>query len=48
VNVFILTVEWRPADGHVANLDRLADGPHAGKIMTLLVPVPGVGRPGPR
>jgi sugar lactone lactonase YvrE len=43
--LFILTAEWRAADGHVANLDRLANGPRTGKILTLQVPVPGVGRP---
>ena len=43
--LFILTAEWRPADGHVANLDRLANGPHTGEILTLPVSVPGVGRP---
>jgi sugar lactone lactonase YvrE len=43
--LFILTAEWRPADGHVANLDRLANGPRTGQILTLPVSVPGVGRP---
>ena len=43
--LFILTVEWRPADGHVTNLDRLANGPHTGEILTLPISVPGVGRP---
>ena len=43
--LFILTAEWRPADGHVANLDRLANGPRTGEILTLPVPVPGIGRP---
>ena len=43
--LFILTAEWRPADGHVANLDRLANGPRTGEILTLPVPVPGAGRP---
>ena len=43
--LFILTCEWRPADGHVANLDRLANGPRTGEILTLRVPVPGAGRP---
>jgi sugar lactone lactonase YvrE len=43
--LFILTAEWRPADGPVANLDRLASGPRTGEILTLRVPVPGVGRP---
>jgi len=43
--LFILTAEWRPADGHVANLDRLTSGPHTGEILTLPVSVPGVGRP---
>jgi sugar lactone lactonase YvrE len=43
--LFILTAEWRVADGHVANLDRLANGPRTGEILTLPVSVPGVGRP---
>jgi sugar lactone lactonase YvrE len=43
--LFIMTVEWRPADGHVANLDRLANGPRTGEILTLPVSVPGSGRP---
>ena len=43
--LFILTAEWRLADGHVANLDRLANGPRTGQILTLPVSVPGVGRP---
>jgi sugar lactone lactonase YvrE len=43
--LFILSVEWRPADGPVANLDRLTNGPHTGEILTLPVSVPGVGRP---
>jgi sugar lactone lactonase YvrE len=41
----IMTAEWRPADGHVANLDRLTNGPRTGEILTLPVPVPGAGRP---
>ena len=43
--LFICTAEWRPADGHVANLDRLANGPRTGQVLTLPVSVPGVGRP---
>jgi sugar lactone lactonase YvrE len=43
--LFICTAEWRPADGHVANLDRLANGPRTGQTLTLPVSVPGVGRP---
>jgi sugar lactone lactonase YvrE len=43
--LFICTVEWRAADGHVANLDRLANGPRTGEILTLPVEVPGTGRP---
>ncbi len=43
--LFIMTAEWRPADGHVANLGRLANGPRTGEILTLQVPVPGAGRP---
>jgi sugar lactone lactonase YvrE len=43
--LFICTVEWRQGDGHVANLDRLANGPRTGQILTLPVEVPGTGRP---
>jgi sugar lactone lactonase YvrE len=43
--LFICTAEWWPADGHVANLDRLANGPRTGEILTLPVPVAGAGRP---
>jgi len=43
--LFILTAEWRPADGHVANLDRLTNGPRDGQILALPVEVPGAGRP---
>jgi sugar lactone lactonase YvrE len=43
--LFILTAEWRPADGHVVNLDRLTNGPRTGEILTLPVQVPGAGRP---
>jgi len=43
--LFILTAEWRPAEGHVANLGRLANGPRTGEILTLPVSVPGAGRP---
>ena len=43
--LFILTAEWHPADGAPANLDRLANGPRTGEILTLPVEVPGAGRP---
>jgi sugar lactone lactonase YvrE len=43
--LFILTAEWRVADGHVVNLDRLTDGPRTGEILALPVKVPGAGRP---
>jgi sugar lactone lactonase YvrE len=42
--LFILTAEWRPADG-LANLKRLAEGPRTGEVLTMPVPVPGAGRP---
>ena len=42
--LFIMTVEWRPADG-LKNLERLASGPRTGEILTLPVSVPGAGRP---
>jgi len=42
--LFIMTAEWRPADG-LANLQRLAEGPRTGEILTLPVSVPGTGRP---
>jgi len=43
--LFICTAEWRPADGPVANLDRLAAGPRTGEILAVPVEVPGAGRP---
>ena len=43
--LFILTAEWRLTDDHVVNLDRLANGPRTGQILTLPVEVPGAGRP---
>ncbi len=43
--LFICTAEWRMADDHVVNLDRLTNGPHTGEILTLPVSVSGVGRP---
>jgi sugar lactone lactonase YvrE len=43
--LFICTVEWRRGDGHVANLDRLANGPRTGEIVTVPVEVPRAGRP---
>jgi sugar lactone lactonase YvrE len=43
--LFICTAEWRPADGHVANLERLTTGPRTGQILALPVEVPGTGRP---
>lgn len=43
--LFILTAEWRPGDGPVANLERLANGPRTGEILTMPVSVPGVGYP---
>jgi sugar lactone lactonase YvrE len=43
--LFIMTAEWRKADRITSNLQRLANGPRTGKILTLPVPVPGTGRP---
>jgi sugar lactone lactonase YvrE len=43
--LFILTAEWRKADGIAENLGRLANGPRTGSILALPVPVPGAGRP---
>ena len=43
--LFIMTAEWRKADGITSNLQRLANGPRTGQILTLPVPVPGTGRP---
>ena len=42
--LFIMTAEWRKADG-LGNLGRLASGPRTGEILTLPVQVPGAGRP---
>ena len=43
--LFIMTAEWRAADGITDNLQRLTNGPRTGKILTLPVSVPGTGRP---
>ena len=43
--LFIMTAEWRKADGITNNLERLTNGPRTGEILTLPVPVPGTGRP---
>jgi sugar lactone lactonase YvrE len=43
--LFILTAEWRTADGITENLGRLVNGPRTGSILALPVPVPGAGRP---
>jgi sugar lactone lactonase YvrE len=43
--LFICTAEWHLADGHVANLDRLTNGPRTGEILALPVEVPGTGWP---
>jgi sugar lactone lactonase YvrE len=43
--LFIMTAEWRKADGITNNIQRLVSGPHTGQILTLPVPVPGAGRP---
>ena len=42
---FILTAEWRSADGITDNLGRLASGPRTGEILAPPVAVPGAGRP---
>jgi sugar lactone lactonase YvrE len=43
--LFILTAEWRSEDAITDNIQRLNNGPRTGKILTLPVSVPGVGRP---
>jgi sugar lactone lactonase YvrE len=43
--LFIMTAEWRKADGITNNLERLTNGPRTGEILTLPVSVPGTGRP---
>ena len=43
--LFIMTAEWRAADGIAANLERLTSGPRTGEILTQPVSVPGAGRP---
>ena len=46
--LFICTAEWRLADGHVANLERLTTGPRTGEILALPVEVgPTASRPAP-
>jgi sugar lactone lactonase YvrE len=43
--LFIMTAEWRMADGITENLARLVNGPRTGQILALRVDVPGAGRP---
>jgi sugar lactone lactonase YvrE len=43
--LFVMTAEWRNADSITDNLQRLANGPRTGEILTLPVSVPGAGRP---
>jgi sugar lactone lactonase YvrE len=43
--LFILTAEWRPADGVTDNLGRLTNGPRTGEVLVFPVAVPGTGRP---
>ena len=43
--LFIMTAEWRKADGITNNLKRLAVGSRTGQILALPVSVPGTGRP---
>jgi sugar lactone lactonase YvrE len=43
--LFILTAEWRMADGAAGNLPRLVNGPRTGELLALRVDVPGAGRP---
>ncbi len=43
--LFICTAEWHLAEDHVANLERLTNGPRTGNILALPVDVPGAGRP---
>ena len=44
-SLFIMTAEWRKADGITNNLQRLASGARMGEILALPVSVPGTGRP---
>jgi sugar lactone lactonase YvrE len=43
--LFLLTAEWRAADGITDNLDRLVSGPRTGQVLTLRVPVPAAAHP---
>jgi sugar lactone lactonase YvrE len=43
--LFIMTAEWRTADGVTNNLERLTNGPRTGEILTRPVSVPGIDRP---
>lgn len=43
--LFIVTAEWRKADGITENIARLVNGPRTGQVLTLRVDVPGAGRP---
>jgi sugar lactone lactonase YvrE len=43
--LFICTAEWHLAEDHVANLERLTNGPRTGNILAVPVDVPGADRP---
>jgi hypothetical protein len=43
--LFIMTAEWRKADGITTHLERLANRLEPGEILTLPVLVSGTGRP---
>lgn len=43
--LFLLTAEWRAADGITDNLERLVSGPRTGQVLTLPVDVPAAAHP---
>lgn len=43
--LFIMTADWRMADSPTDNLERLANGPRTGRILTVQAPAPHAGRP---
>jgi sugar lactone lactonase YvrE len=43
--LFILTNDWRPGDGFAENMERLANGPRTGRVLTVEAPAPAAARP---
>lgn len=43
--LFVLTADWRMADGFEENLERLLSGPETGRVLTARAPAPHAGHP---